>query len=102
METKKVKVLELFSGIGGMHYSLCRAKTVLNEIYATKSENAETETPNRFDFEVVSAIDISEVANKGKPQLQDSIKTFLNSINQFKQLFAQVRFKKSNHLSAKK
>ena len=76
METKKVKVLELFSGIGGMHYSLCRAKEVLNEISEKKSQNgknksekAETETPNRFDFEVVSAIDISEVANKGKREV---------------------------------
>jgi site-specific DNA-cytosine methylase len=72
METKKVKVLELFSGIGGMHYSLCRAKNILNEIYEEKSKNNETpksknnETPKRFDFEVVSAVDISEVANKGK------------------------------------
>jgi site-specific DNA-cytosine methylase len=64
METKKVKVLELFSGIGGMHYSLCRAKKILNEIYEEKSKN--NETPKRFDFEVVSAVDISEVANKGK------------------------------------
>jgi hypothetical protein len=80
METKKVKVLELFSGIGGMHYSLCRAKNILNEIYEEKSKNNEApksknnetpkskheETPKRFDFEVVSAVDISEVANKGK------------------------------------
>ena len=72
METKKVKVLELFSGIGGMHYSLCRAKNILNEIYEEKSKNNETTksrhegTPKHFDFEVVSAVDISEVANKGK------------------------------------
>ncbi len=66
METKKVKVLELFSGIGGMHYSLCRAKKVLNEIYEEKCFAGETgEVRKCFDFEVVSAIDISEVANKG-------------------------------------
>ena len=66
METKKVKVLELFSGIGGMHYSLCRAKKVLNEIYKDKSSDENGEIRKFFDFEVVSAVDISEVANKGK------------------------------------
>ena len=69
MELKKVKVLELFSGIGGMHYSLCRAKQVLNELYRTDESNGgtgEVANPKIFDFEVVSAIDISEVANRGK------------------------------------
>ena len=66
METKKVKVLELFSGIGGMHYSLCRAKKVLNEIYEDKCSGENGEIRKFFDFEVVSAVDISEVANKGK------------------------------------
>ena len=46
----RVRVLELFSGIGGMHYALSKARDALScEI---------------FDFEVVAAIDISEVANK--------------------------------------
>ena len=69
MEPKKVKVLELFSGIGGMHYSLCRAKKVLNELYQTNDSTGGTGgvvNPKFFDFEVVSAIDISEVANRGK------------------------------------
>jgi len=61
-----VKVLELFSGIGGMHFSLFGAKKVLNEIYETKNIRIpETGELRRFDFEVVAAIDISEVANKG-------------------------------------
>ena len=43
--TEKVKVLELFSGIGGMHYALQSAQ---------------------IEAEVVAAVDISEVANKGQ------------------------------------
>ena len=69
METKKVKVLELFSGMGGMHYSLCRAKKVLNEIYSELESSASEGAPKPqkgFDFEVVLAVDISEGANKGK------------------------------------
>ena len=69
MESRKVKVLELFSGIGGMHYSLCRAKQVLNELYRTNDSNggnSDVVNTKTFDFEVVSAIDISEVANRGK------------------------------------
>ena len=69
METKKVKVLELFSGIGGMHYSLCQAKQALNDLYQYKVSNGgpdEVAALKGFDFEVVSAIDISEVANRGK------------------------------------
>ena len=68
METKKVKVLELFSGIGGMHYSLCQAKQVLNDLYQFKVSNGgpdEVAALKGFDFEVVSAIDISEVAIRG-------------------------------------
>ena len=47
--TKKIKVLELFSGIGGMHYALDEAKKHLE---------------SNFDFEIVRAIDISDVANQ--------------------------------------
>ena len=47
--TKKIKVLELFSGIGGMHYALDEAKNHLE---------------SDFDFEIVKAIDISDVANQ--------------------------------------
>ena len=66
MDIQKVKVLELFSGIGGMHYSLGRAKKVLNEIYETNDVRIPgTDELRRFDFEVVSAVDISEVANRG-------------------------------------
>ena len=67
MDTQKVKVLELFSGIGGMHYTLCSAKKVLNEIFETENvRNPATGELRHFDFEVVSAIDISEVANRGQ------------------------------------
>ena len=38
-----LKVLELFSGVGGMHFALQKAST---------------------DYKVVAAMDISEVANK--------------------------------------
>ena len=41
----QIRVLELFSGMGGMHFA---ADEVLS------------------DYEVVAAIDISEVPNKGK------------------------------------
>ena len=46
-----VRVLELFSGIGGMHYALRKA-----------SENLPS-----FNYKVVMAVDISEVANKVRP-----------------------------------
>ncbi len=49
--SRKIKVIELFSGMGGMHYALSQAKKLSNEA---------------FDFEVVRAIDISDVANQGK------------------------------------
>ena len=45
-----IHVLELFSGIGGMHYALSRAKEILKR--------------EVFDFKVVAAMDISDVANK--------------------------------------
>jgi hypothetical protein len=58
-----------------MHYSLCLAKQVLNELYDARQEQSQQgqralhgdDRPDRFvfDFEVVSAVDISEVANKG-------------------------------------
>ena len=48
--THCIRVLELFSGIGGMHYALSKARDTLS--------------PQIFDFEVVAAIDISDVANK--------------------------------------
>ena len=44
IDLRKVKVLELFSGIGGMHFALNVAQ---------------------IEAEIVAAIDISEVANKG-------------------------------------
>ena len=44
---KKIKVLELFSGIGGMHWALKEASQVVG-----------------FDFEVVRAIDICDHANE--------------------------------------
>ena len=47
---RPLRVLELFSGIGGMHYALSRAKEIL--------------TPEVLEFEIVAAIDISDVANK--------------------------------------
>ncbi len=40
-----LRVLELFSGIGGMHFALGRTG---------------------LDFEVVAAVDINDVANRGK------------------------------------
>ena len=45
-----IRVLELFSGIGGMHYALSRTRNIL--------------TSELFDFKVIAAIDISDVANK--------------------------------------
>ena len=45
-----IRVLELFSGIGGMHYALSQARDTLSH--------------KIFDFEIVAAMDISEVANK--------------------------------------
>ena len=48
MKKKSVKVLELFSGIGGMHYALKEAQKILPD----------------FEFDVVRAIDISDVANQ--------------------------------------
>ena len=48
MKKKSVKVLELFSGIGGMHYALKEAQKILPD----------------FEFNVVRAIDISDVANQ--------------------------------------
>ena len=45
-----IRVLELFSGIGGMHYALSRARDILKR--------------EAFDFKVVAAMDISDVANK--------------------------------------
>ena len=45
-----IRVLELFSGIGGMHYALSQARDTLSR--------------EIFDFEVIAAMDISEVANK--------------------------------------
>ena len=45
-----IRVLELFSGIGGMHYALSQTKDIL--------------TQEQFDYTVVAAIDISDVANK--------------------------------------
>ncbi len=45
---KKLKVLELFSGIGGMHYALEKSKGLI---------------PG-FDYSIVRAIDISDVANQ--------------------------------------
>lgn len=56
----RIKVLELFSGIGGMHFSLSLAKKVLYQI------GSENNCCQEFDFEVVKVMDISEVANKGK------------------------------------
>ena len=47
---RPLRVLELFSGIGGMHYALSRANEIL--------------TPEVFEFEIVAAIDISDVANQ--------------------------------------
>ena len=44
----KLKVLELFSGIGGMHYALNEAQKYVNS----------------FEFDIVRAIDISDVANQ--------------------------------------
>lgn len=71
---EKEKVLELFSGIGGMHFSLLRAKIFLNEIYATRNVlipgNGGDLKLRQFDFEVVGAIDISEVANKSNVKAQ--------------------------------
>lgn len=49
----KLKVLELFSGIGGMHFALKQASKVL------KNEE------KALDFEIVAAMDINEVANQG-------------------------------------
>lgn len=45
-----LRVLELFSGIGGMHYALNQTKIIL--------------TPEVFDYSVIAAIDISDVANR--------------------------------------
>jgi hypothetical protein len=50
----KIRVLELFSGIGGMHFSLINSKFLLNKVGAT------------FDYEIVAALDINEGANSGK------------------------------------
>ena len=44
----KIKVLELFSGIGGMHYALKEAEKYLNGV----------------KFEICRAIDISDIANE--------------------------------------
>ena len=44
----KLKVLELFSGIGGMHFALEEAKKYLED----------------FDYKIVRAIDISDNANQ--------------------------------------
>ena len=45
-KTKKLKVLELFSGIGGMHWAL-----------------KEAQKENEFEFEIMEAIDICDNAN---------------------------------------
>ena len=47
---RPLRVLELFSGIGGMHYALSKARDIL--------------TPQVLDFKIIAAIDISDVANK--------------------------------------
>ena len=46
MPTEKLKVLELFSGIGGMHWALKKSQKIVP-----------------FDFEIVRAVDICESAN---------------------------------------
>ena len=48
IKMSKVKVLELFSGIGGMHFALEEAKKYLKD----------------FDYKIVRAIDISDNANQ--------------------------------------
>ena len=50
MKKSELRVLELFSGIGGMHYALQEAQKVLTN----------------FEFNVVRAIDISDVANQSQ------------------------------------
>lgn len=55
VQEKKIRVLELFSGIGGMHFSLSKAKLLLKKLSSSSD----------FQFEVVAALDINEGANFG-------------------------------------
>lgn len=90
-QEKRLRVLELFSGIGGMHFSLMKAKFFLDNI---------SQTGGTFNYEIIAALDINEGANFGK-RIFKCISISQLSINvNFSWLVYRHNFPMVSHLNA--